>query len=341
MASVSRKCNACAKPLRSQEFMECSNCGEIYDLPCINIKKHDFTKFTPEIKNQWSCPACKNKQPKQDNSNTPIRNISMEISETITSRNVNTIRGTQSNVIKKIDTEETLSSIVTELRKLREDMNEMRNTINMISDTLTCIEEIEKKNRERDREITDLKIHIEGMQDIIDLQAQQLIKNELEIIGIPETNNENLYHMAVVTAKMAGVEITENDIDEVYRVGKTRTQLENCERPTRPIVIRLLRKSKSQELLKAAKSRKNLSSANIVSGKPNTIYINERLTTKNRRLFREARVCSRNHGFRFCWHKDGAIYIRKAEKTAAVRIRSAMDLKDKIGPLDLKSPSNS
>ncbi|CAG9134055.1 unnamed protein product [Plutella xylostella] len=177
-----------------------------------------------------------------------------------------------------------------------------------------------------------LKLSVHQLQETIDSQAQRLVQNEIELIDVPETPNESIYHVVDILAKKIGVELKDVDIDEAYRTGPRRMRTENADKQPRPLVVRLLRKKKRDEILKAAKTRKNISSSDIVPGTSNKIYINERLTTKNRHLFREARLRARQYRFRFCWIKDGRILVRKEENKPAISIRSIADLDVQIGP---------
>ncbi|CAG9137652.1 unnamed protein product [Plutella xylostella] len=202
---------------------------------------------------------------------------------------------------------------------------------------LSRIDALEKKLEGRDKDIDNLKLTVHQMQETIDFQAQRLVQNEIELIDVPETANENVYHIAEIMAKKIGVELTDNDIDEAYRTGPRRICTDGVEKPARPLVIRLLRKKKRNELIKAAKVRKNICSSDIVPGTSKRIYVNERLTTANRHLFRETRLRSRQYQFRFCWIKDGRIFVRKAEEKPAITIRSVLELDQQVGPVPTPS----
>lgn len=162
----------------------------------------------------------------------------------------------------------------------------------------------------------------------MDSLQQNQIRNEVEVFGIPEGETENVHHLATVMAAKMGVELNQEDVDEIYRVGAKKAD----SKLSRPIVIRLTRRAKKQELINAAKSRKKMTSEGITTGPKDTVFINERLTQKGRFLFRDTRTRASLHGFKYCWTKGGNIYVRKVEKTPAIRIKTQADLDDKIGP---------
>lgn len=43
------------------------------------------------------------------------------------------------------------------------------------------------------------------------------MKNQIEILEVPKTFNENVSHNALMVAKLIGTDITDNDIVEVSR----------------------------------------------------------------------------------------------------------------------------
>ncbi|KAL4711170.1 hypothetical protein ACJJTC_015279 [Scirpophaga incertulas] len=131
------------------------------------------------------------------------------------------------------------------------------------------------------------------------------------------------------------LELEGTDIEDVIRVGpksSRRTTSPSSSRVPRPIVLKLLRRRKTEEVLKAAKARRNLTSEHLVDGQPMPIFFNERLTHEKRQLFREARKRSKEKGFQYCWCKNGGIYVKRADGKPAMRIFTTADMDEKVGP---------
>ncbi|CAB3243313.1 unnamed protein product [Arctia plantaginis] len=99
--------------------------------------------------------------------------------------------------------------------------------------------------------------------------------------------------MALLAAKI-GVELSDNEIDWIERVGPKRPPPEiNQSKPEqklpRPVVVRLQRRNKRDLTLKAAKTRRNLTTTDLeLNGPDLKVFFNERLTKENRNLFRAA-----------------------------------------------------
>lgn len=244
--------------------------------------------------------------------------------------------------------------VLAELRQLRQDISEMKRQNNEIS--LLRQEVIELKEQivtlsdsltdkhvqfltkleQADLEIASLKSSVTHLQQQLGAQEQYAMRNELEIIGVPESDAENLTHIVLTASNLIGVQLQETDIDDITRVGskgpKASKLNSSDDRKPRPIRLKLLRRQKRDELLKAAKARRNLTSETIVSGTPRKLYVNERLTRENRLLFREARLRTTANNFRYCWTRNGIIYVRENDSKPSSRISSLDDLEQRVGP---------
>ncbi|XP_048482817.1 uncharacterized protein LOC125489790 [Plutella xylostella] len=348
------KCNGCENDIITQDFMKCFKCKKFYDLPCLNVTSTVFANFSSEYKEKWLCPGCS--RPKGDNSLTPVRSTAPEASNNTTqpTSNVNMLRGSRLTASKSEKDNVDIKSLANEIRLMRkeiQDLTQKQKTeipllrkevadlstqLNAVSTTITeRLGEFAKRISDQEREILHLKASLQQSQAIISAQDQYLLKNEIEIAGVPETENENIEHIAMVISKRIGVDLKNEDLDDVFRAGPRRVTSQNPAHPEklpRTIVVKLVRQTKRRELIKAAKSRRNLTSEGVVNAPPHKLFINERLTKGNRILFREARLRARQNGFRYCWVKDGSILIRKVDKSTAITIRNLEDL-DKYLPI--------
>ncbi|XP_073942507.1 uncharacterized protein [Choristoneura fumiferana] len=225
----------------------------------------------------------------------------------------------------------------TEISLLRQEVQELRDQISILSDSLADKHlQFVTKLEQADLQIATLKYSVTQLQQQLSAQEQHSMRNELEIIGVPESDTENLTNIVLTASQIIGVQLQETDLDDVTRAGPKRPKhlpLNRAnEHKPRPIIVKLLRRQKRDEIIKAAKSRRNLTSENLVSGAVQKLYVNERLSKENRMLFREARLRATAHNFRFCWIRNGAIYVRENENKPGIRISSADDLDQKVGP---------
>lgn len=316
--------------------MKCPKCDDLYDLPCLNLSVPQFNALPDDFRKNWLCPSCSSNRPKGDNVNTPVRSTAI-VNDFET--NINLKRGT----IRKVKTTETAesrsdTSVLTEIRLLRQEFAEVRrefsDKLESVSKTLNYkLGEFTKTIEAKNLEIAFLKTSVTNLQRQLAVHEQNSIKNELEIVGLPEYDNENLMQITSIMCKKIGVDLNEQDVDEVIRVGPRNLHSSDSSQRKwpRPVVVKLLRRRTRDEILKAAKSRRNVTSEHVVEGPPKNVYFNERLTKENRTLFREARQWCQRVGFKFCWIRNGAVHIRQSENRAAVQLQSIEELDQKIG----------
>ncbi|KAI5635723.1 hypothetical protein NE865_11519 [Phthorimaea operculella] len=351
-------CGACNKQIQDLNFMECSNkkCGLLFCLLCVNKTQAEFDQFTDYFKADWLCPQCIAKVPKGDH--TPMRSATgSQLNDTFT-KNINVTRGNRLNSKtsdqnldpqKDIDAGSQMALLVEEIRHLRREVKdlkdsnlELKGSMHKIESLLTLTsnklaEETARIGKIREDMLT-LQITVSNLQNANAVLEQENIRNEIEIIGVPETNDENLGHIVMTACNKIGVELKEDDIDDIFRAGPKQRKDSDKNR-LRPVVVKLVRHRKRDAILKAARTRRNITAKDVIDGAPGNIYFNERLTKQNRNLFRDARLRSSSHNFRYCWTRNGNIFVRCSDGRPAIRIVTAEDLDKKIGPQKQQSPN--
>lgn len=178
-------------------------------------------------------------------------------------------------------------------------------------------------------EVKALKATVGQLELELRSHAQNQVRNEVEIVGIPEHTNENLMHVVLTAAVKIGIDVKEEDIDWVVRSGPKPLRKVDDSRSnlSRPIVFRFVRRIKRDSFIKAARPRKNIIASDLLQTAPDhKIYINERLTRENRLLFREARAKAKDHGFLYCWTSQGNIYVRQRQGKPAMAIKTQEDI---------------
>lgn len=329
------------------DSIKCTSCPYKYHCLCVGLK-------ATSTKTSWICPNCMNKRPKVDNTNTPLKEpvdglSFITLRKTRPPRNLEDVPSPcddlrsvieSGNQSLKMDIQSIRAEITASSETLRADME---TRLTRIEAGVARMSEIESELLEAKKRIAvleslhnnQLKATIQQLETSANFQQQYNLRNELEIAGVPETENENLQHIVTLISKKVGIDLSVGDVDEVTRAGPKRALPAKAPYDGLPrlIVIKLVRRIKRNELFQAAKARRNLTSENIVDSPPKQLYINERLSKANRLLFRDARLCARHHGFRYCWVRDGAIYARRADKQPAIHIKTSEDLATQIGPL--------
>lgn len=306
--------------------------------------------MSKERRISWKCPDCCALIKKGgDNTSTPARAANDSQNVTLRKKSVQPPSDPTNSEVKEL---------TAELRLLTKEISSLKQRLEVATESLTrCHERLDElgvavaANESRiqavetsTKEILELKCTVSQLQKELNSQAQGNLCNEVEISGIPESQNENLHHILLLATRKIGIDINDSDIDWVSRVGgrKSVTRSDDDLKAPRPIVARLLRRSKRDQVLRASKSRKNITSTDLeIPGSPYKVYFNERLTKENRMLFRDARTKSKANGYAYCWCSRGSIYVRQREGKAATQISSFGDLNRLFGayPEDPKAAS--
>ncbi|KAJ8733430.1 hypothetical protein PYW08_001728 [Mythimna loreyi] len=328
-------CASCHKVLRTSN-VKCSKCDLLFHVACANAGNH--LKLGGETKSSWICTFCQSKATTRGTTPTPT-SISEALMPTVNTTTPNSADCYRSSTDAPSDTE-ILRSLNSEIKLLRGDVVDIKTHITSLTEHLTqCYTRLDeydsriKTLEKREEEIISLNTTIVNLRDQLNAQAQSSLKNELEIAGVNEIKNENPFHIVCVLAHKIGVSLEEQDLDFVSRAGPRRQHLkDSAETPPRTLAVRFVRRYKRDEFLKAAKTRRTLTSTDIeIAGTTRNVYVNERLSQGNRQLFRATKLRAREHGYHFCWVKNGAILIRKQEGNPAIRIQNTEDLERYLG----------
>ncbi|XP_037973155.2 uncharacterized protein LOC125488472 [Plutella xylostella] len=337
------ECITCMKPVKTDESLKCTNCHGTYHYYCNGLTEADFKKIRPINKQKWKCCGCKD----SNKTNSPVIPVKPK---QLASSNLSTITNADLASLKEF-MEEKFNAQTDNFANFKKTVSDQLSALTTLVNTWESrIQKLESNAQEMNENLNNLKsqnAEISTLHDTIDLLQEQLntqeqfsLRNEIEICGITEFDNENLTHTVLVSAQKIGVELTVSDIDHVTRVGpKSKPDAAAAAAEPRPVVARLLRNNKRNEILHASKVRRNLSTGDIgLGGTARKIYFNERLTKVNRQLFREARNRSKQSGFKFCWVKNGSIYIRREDQKFPKLIRNTYDLDQVLGSTRPRDP---
>ncbi|XP_045497528.1 uncharacterized protein LOC123695665 [Colias croceus] len=223
----------------------------------------------------------------------------------------------------------------TELSGFRRDMSQLTLAISQIN---TRLDEVEDRiSKLEDKTLTQaqsdncdsLLKSVAELQHRLNESEQDNLMNDVEITGIPENSAENLTHIAMTLARKIGQQLDERDIVSAHRSGRrSLNNAPNISSRVRPIVVRLARRSVRDDLLRAARVHRGADTAGTdIGGEPRRFYVNEHLTSTNRRLFYMARQKGTEMKWRYIWTRAGRIYARCESNSQSFCIKSEEDIK--------------
>lgn len=308
---------------------------------------------TTPVAKGWVCPDCTTRTRKGDN--TPVRAASSTAAAAISTATAGSkqdslrapvvdVTPSSSPVTPPInhqDMHREMAEWMAEMRDFRREMIEFRAAVLGLSTRMDSIEQrlviVENRHEESPSELADMRSKLILLQQELNDRDQDALLSDLEIGQFPEEKGENVVHTAMVLAAKLGVALEERDVVFAERVGVAQIAGAAGERPRpRRIVVRLARRHLRDQMLQAARVRRNLTSADA-SRDPSAIagatapprariYLNERLTRANRLLFHRVREECRRHQWRFSWTTRGRVYARQADGKDRFPFRSEEDV---------------
>ena len=164
------------------------------------------------------------------------------------------------------------------------------------------IKELQLENQRLRNKVSDLQKKIYSSEEKTNSLEQYGRRNNIEITGIPESEeNEKLEETVVEVLKKIDLNVSNNDIEACHRLGKQKNKL-------RKTIIRFVNRKFAKKALLNRKGLKHAdtSSLGLDSHK---VFINENLTRANSKTAFHSRSLERNSLIDKCYTEDGVVHI--------------------------------
>lgn len=236
-----------------------------------------------------------------------------------------------SQVNKKFDALfQSVEKFMQQVQKMQTEVDSLKKSMDFMSGSYDEIfksnKKYEGKIKELTEEVTLLKTRCNNKDNLL-LKFENLDQyhrnRNLEIHGVPETQNEDCINIIVNIAKEHNIAIERDDIDVAHRLKKTNGR-------TPPAIIAQFKTRQQRNLLLAKKKLTILNNRNIpVTQIGDNIYINENLSPYFKNIFVKAKIYAREHGYRYVWVRNGKIFIKQNENSTSTVLYREEDL-DKL-----------
>ena len=198
---------------------------------------------------------------------------------------------------------------------LQEQMKEMAKTNITLQRRMTQLEnDLEKKNEENakfEKKLGEIFMHHDDLE-------QYTRKFNLEIHGIPETDDEEPEDIILGLAKLMEIDLTYEDINIIHRLNKGS-------KSPRPIIVSFSNYYSKEQMYQGRWKLRKKSSLRGLRVDPKNVYINENLTAYRAGLFKKVRD-RRRRDWKF-WTTDGKIFVKPDPiRDVIVKIQSEEDL---------------
>lgn len=306
------KCELCTCGITSKSpGLQCSGrCLKFYHAKCVDISKADIDRFSmPGV--SWTCKLCRSDAGNKRQSVIPADEDDSDIS------------------MSSLDV---LKEIRKDVKLLNNKYESLQTSVNFCSDKVSDFELIVAKLNEKvstieklTRENMELKSVITNLNNRLELVEQQVRANNLEIQGVPEKQNENLFSIIKTIGENIGCPIDTDEIDTIFRTAHR----ESSDKP-KPIIVKLLAKQKRDNILAAAKLKRrspdNSSRGLKVEHISKELYINEHLTYKNKQILKMSKEKARSKNYKYVWVSNGTVFARKEDRSKVIKILNENDV---------------
>ncbi|XP_052754306.1 uncharacterized protein LOC128201424 [Galleria mellonella] len=353
MSSGVMRCAGCFKKIENNLFLSCSICKQAYDLHCANVAEKSFCNaMSHEHRAAWKCPLCVSKQPKTDNTDTPVRTVTQGVMTRRGAAAVSPVDQLNMSIVSDAPMRGDLDDITDtqmlalEIRRFREELSASRIQMQLLNENMArlstgldnCnarvdrlsirVDNLERQICEGSSSATScedtLMKAIEQLKAELNDRDQELLLNDIEISGVPEQKGENVTHVTLTLATKLGIKLSEEDVVSASRVGSVLRTSDGPTHQLRPrlIVVRLARRTLRDQFLHEARIRRGATTGDAgLPGPSCRFYVNERLTRINRYVFHQARDVAKRCGWRFVWTRNGKIFVRHNNENGTVRHR--------------------
>jgi len=201
----------------------------------------------------------------------------------------------------------------------KEQLLDLTNSINFMSkqfddftiqiwDLVNSVKEIKEENRHLKEQNIKLKSEVSIINKRINVIEQEQFSKHIELIGLPEQNNENCIKTVEYISVAVGGKV---NVEKAYRVRSKMTG-----KPGKNVAIlkSIEEKLNFMHLVKT----KRLSTTDINENwKKEGIYINNYLTQTYRNLFFKTKLLAKEKNYKFVWFKNNKLFVRKNNDTNA------------------------
>ncbi|KAJ8722264.1 hypothetical protein PYW08_004666 [Mythimna loreyi] len=207
-----------------------------------------------------------------------------------------------------------LAALVADVKSIKLELSGLKDSIEMVHDIIngfsTKVKSLESKVITMEKMAEQIPI----LQDSIDKlnsesreRDQWARANNVEIIGIPQKKDENLYDIAQKIGNLGNISVRKEDINYIARIP---TRIPNV---VKPIVVAFNSRYTKEEFVASARKSKLLNISNLGFSTAANFYVNDHLTPANKSLLSKAKALAKENNFKYIWVKHCKIMARRSD----------------------------
>jgi prefoldin subunit 5 len=195
---------------------------------------------------------------------------------------------------------------------------------NQYDQVLKELDQIKAEIKEVSKKYTEISNAIAAIEDYS-------FNYNVKIVGMPvvsehERADETVEICLRLFTALGVKDISPYDIDIAHRVPTRR----NFPNKPNPIICKFTRRISKEKLMAARKNVFKISSSDVGFHEQLSLeglQLYDHLSPRLQTLLREAKLFKEANGYKFCWAKNGFIFLRESESSRAYKLKNLVDLK--------------
>ncbi|XP_050298775.1 uncharacterized protein LOC126737769 [Anthonomus grandis grandis] len=313
--TLPRSCRHCGKGIGKKIKLQCGICKGLYHLICGNVSEVE-ARIMQEDRTPWNCSTCVRRSSSHfSQPTTLIRDKDASFMDQ--NRRSSSLFVPQSETLTSRDTElkvliQELQSKVREMRKSMDFLNEK------YEDELKRTKVLSEMVSEIARDNQELKKEVQKLKSAINMNETAKIKNNVCVTGLlASVKVENKDTCVLKLLHRVCPDVKESDVDKMQHI-----PVKNGVKT----IITLKSENLKQRLLRSRATKGKITASNSGMGDSATpIYIEGELTKETYLLLKRTKQHLKD-SYKYIWHRNGNILVRKADGERYLVIRNDMDL---------------
>lgn len=258
---------------------------------------------------------------------TPVQSVHVDLQQTISANNDRLIAQLSKLMDDKLG--ETSKRLLEKQEAIVHQYNTVMESLNKYSllfdETVRAVETIKaemKDVRKTTDEVRTLHSTVEDLKATINTMEQRDRLLNLEVFGVPERKSEAVTEVVLSIARAVGVPLVSTDV-----VSAVRIPTRNTAGLPKPIIVKFHSLDKRDAILTAVRKNRGIKTNEIgMQGDPRQIHVNEHLTPANKTLLKDTKLKAKELGFRYCWTRNGRVFVRQGDNFPPIRINRTSQL---------------
>lgn len=307
-----QKCGSCDDNVL--EGVQCTACCRFLHFQCSGVTEAGYRKLG-DRKLTWRCFKCKQSNTPQPPSSPRPENESAILLE---------IRALSAKMAPLENLKDEFSALRTEFAEFKSSFHtQFTGIIDDLNKKINGMESRVSQAVKVKEQIDSVMVRLEKLEEDSDQKEQWSRMSNVEVKGIEQTKNENLFDIMRKIGTKINYPINKSQINFVTRVPTREPE------SIKPIIVCFSSRYIKEDFIAAARSEFKttpLTADQLQLKGKHRIYINDHLTTKNKNLLSKTKKAANEANFRYVWVKHAKIHIRKTDTSPVIIIKSEKDL---------------